>query len=67
MLQTIYVGKLLGIKVYIHWSFWLLAMYIVLTNLNQGFVSALKALGFVFAVFGCVFLHEMGHALAGRW
>ena len=67
MFQTIYVGKLLGIKVYIHWSFWLLAMYVLLTNLNQGFVSALKALGFVFAVFGCVFLHEMGHALAGRW
>lgn len=67
MFQTIYVGNLLGIKVYIHWSFWLLAMYVLLTNLNQGFVSAFKALGFVFAVFGCVFLHEMGHAMAGRW
>lgn len=67
MFQTIYVGKLLGIRVYIHWSFWLLAMYVLLTNLNQGFVSAFKALGFVFAVFGCVFLHEMGHAMAGRW
>jgi Zn-dependent protease len=66
MFQTLYVGKLLGIKVYIHWTFWLMAMYIVLTNLGQGFSFAVKALGFVFAVFGCVFLHEMGHALAGR-
>ena len=64
--QTIYVGKLLGIKVYIHWTFWLLAIYIGLTNLNNGLGSALYALGFVFAVFGCVFLHEMGHALAAK-
>ena len=65
--QTIYVGKLLGIKVYIHWTFWLLAIYIGLTNLNKGLGSALYALGFVFAVFGCVFLHEMGHAIAAKW
>ena len=67
MFQTIYVGKLLGIKVYIHWTFWLLAIYIGLTNLNKGLGSALYALGFVFAVFGCVFLHEMGHAIAAKW
>ncbi len=65
--QTIYVGKLLGIKVYIHWTFWLLAIYIGLTNLNKGLGSALYSLGFVFAVFGCVFLHEMGHAIAAKW
>ncbi|MEQ1827858.1 MAG: site-2 protease family protein [Pirellula sp.] len=66
MFQTIYVGKLLGIKVYIHWTFWLLAIYVVLTNLNEGIAGAISAVGFVFAVFGCVFLHEMGHALAAR-
>ena len=67
MFQTIYVGKLLGIKVYIHWTFWLLAVYIVLTNLDKGLGVAFQSLGFVFAVFGCVFLHEMGHALAAKW
>ncbi len=55
MFQTIYVGKLLGIKVYIHWTFWLLAIYVVVANLSQGISASLSALGFVFAVFGCVF------------
>lgn len=67
MFQTIYVGKLFGIKVYIHWTFWLLAIYVAMANLNKGFFGMLSALGFVFAIFGCVFLHEMGHALAAKW
>jgi len=67
MFQTIYLGKLLGIKVYIHWTFWLLAIFVAISNLNNGVAASASALGFVFAVFGCVFLHEMGHALAGKW
>ena len=67
MFQTVYLGKLLGIKVYIHWTFWLLAVFVALSNLGRGVTASASALGFVFAVFGCVFLHEMGHALAGKW
>jgi len=67
MFQTIYVGKLLGIKVYIHWTFWLLAFYVGFSNIRLGLGPAALAIGFVFAVFGCVFLHEMGHAIAGKW
>jgi len=67
MFQTVYLGKLLGIKVYIHWTFWLLAVYTGLSNLGFGLGAAVSAIGFVFAIFGCVFLHEMGHAVAGKW
>jgi Zn-dependent protease len=67
MFQTIYLGKLVGIKIYIHWTFWLLAIYVMVANLKSGFGGATSALGFVFAVFGCVFLHEMGHAMAAKW
>ncbi len=67
MFQTVYLGKLLGIKVYIHWTFWFLALYVGLNNIGHGFGQAASAIGFVFAVFGCVFLHEMGHALAGKY
>lgn len=67
MFQTAYLGKLLGIKVYIHWTFWFLALYIGLSNIRHGLGPAASAVGFIFAVFGCVFLHEMGHALAGKW
>jgi Zn-dependent protease len=67
MLQTLYVGQLLGIKIYIHWTFWLLAIYVVVFDLEKGLFGALAALGFVFIVFACVFLHEMGHAMAAKW
>ena len=67
MFQTVYLGKLLGIKVYIHWTFWFLALYVGLSNIRHGLGPAASAVGFIFAVFGCVFLHEMGHALAGKW
>ena len=67
MFQTVYLGKLLGIKVYIHWTFWFLALYVGLSNLGHGLGVAASAIGFVFAIFGCVFLHEMGHAIAGKW
>ena len=67
MFQTVYLGKVLGIKVYVHWTFWFLAIYVGLSNIKFGLGSAASAIGFVFAVFGCVYLHEMGHALAGKW
>lgn len=67
MFQTVYLGKLLGIKVFIHWTFWILAVYVGLSNIHFGLGAAASALGFVFAIFGCVFLHEMGHAIAGKW
>ncbi len=67
MFQTVYLGKLLGIKVYIHWTFWFLALYVGLSNIGHGLGVAASAIGFVFAIFGCVFLHEMGHAIAGKW
>ncbi len=67
MFQTVYLGKLLGIKVYIHWTFWILAIYVGLANMRFGLGAAASAIGFVFAIFGCVFLHEMGHATAGKW
>lgn len=66
MLRTLYVGNLYCARIYIHWSFWLLALLIVLSNLSEGLPHAVSVLGFVFAVFACVFLHEVGHAVAAR-
>lgn len=66
MLQTLYVGNFYGTRIYIHWSFWILALLVFLGNLPSGFSVAMSVLGFVFAVFTCVLLHELGHALAAR-
>jgi len=66
MFRTLYLGKLQGAKIYIHWSFWIFAIFIFLSGLGQGLSHAVAMLGFVLAVFGCVFLHELGHAVAAK-
>jgi len=59
------LGDIAGIGVYIHWSFWLLPAWILLSA-DGSFAGALASVIFVFAVFGCVVLHELGHALMAR-
>lgn len=59
------LGDIAGIGVYIHWSFWLLPAWILLSA-GGGLAGALSSVLFVFAIFGCVVLHELGHALMAR-
>jgi Zn-dependent protease len=59
------LGNVAGIGVYIHWSFWLLPVWILLSA-HGGLGGALSSVLFVFAIFGCVVLHELGHALMAR-
>jgi Zn-dependent protease len=59
------LGNVAGIGVYVHWSFWLLPAWILLSS-GGGLGGALSTVLFVFAIFGCVVLHELGHALMAR-
>jgi Zn-dependent protease len=58
------LGDVAGIGIYVHWSFWLLPAWILLSGGGLG--GALASVLFVFAIFGCVVLHELGHALTAR-
>ncbi|MFG0285361.1 MAG: site-2 protease family protein [Phycisphaerales bacterium JB039] len=62
------VGRLLGIPLYIHWTFAILLGWILFARMSAGatFLEALGTIGFVLALFGCVILHELGHAVAAR-
>lgn len=62
------LGEVAGIGIFVHWSFLLLVGWIVLLIMNEGgsFAAALQGIFFVLTVFGCVVLHELGHALAAR-
>jgi len=64
------IGTLLGIPLYVHWTFWVMVAWFMFGPLVSGntesLASALRTGGFVLAIFGCVVLHEMGHALAAR-
>ncbi len=62
------IAKFAGIGVYVHWSFLLLIGWVAYQHLSQGEggVAALRGILFTLAIFGCVVLHEYGHALAAR-
>jgi Zn-dependent protease/CBS domain-containing protein len=68
MSWSIKLGRLFGIPLYMHWTFLILLAWIAYGHYRQsGDVAvALAGVGFVMAVFGCVVLHELGHALAAR-
>lgn len=66
---SLYVGRVSGIKIFIHWTFLFLIVWILVSNFQQGknMASALYTVSFVFAVFVCVTLHELGHALTAKY
>lgn len=59
------LGKFAGIPINVHWSFWLLPLLVLLsTPPTAGAVTFRLAL--LFLIFGCVVLHELGHAMMAR-
>src|SRR5438132_737070 len=56
-----------GIGLYVHATFLLFCAWVwVLYWLAGGSAAALSGIGFILALFACVILHELGHALTAR-
>ena len=67
MFGTLTLGRPLGIKLAVHWSFWLLPLFVLFSNLGPlGVAGAGFKVASLIAVFGCVALHELGHAAAAK-
>lgn len=68
MKWSIKLGKLLGIDVYLHFTFLLLLAFLGFTcwRATQNVAATLQGVAFIVALFGCVVLHELGHALMAR-
>ncbi|NIP29993.1 MAG: CBS domain-containing protein [Candidatus Dadabacteria bacterium] len=62
------VGKIRGINVYIHFTFWLIILFVGYSYWKQGNDPSSTIIGilFVMAIFLCVLLHEFGHALTAQ-
>ncbi len=64
------IGSLLGVPLYLHWSFLLLMAWLMagpfMARSPDAMAAGLRTAGFILAIFGCVVLHELGHALAAR-
>lgn len=68
MKANLSVGRISKIKIIVHWSFFLLIAWIVFDELNRGgdIESILFNVSVTLAVFLCVVLHELGHALVAK-
>jgi Zn-dependent protease/CBS domain-containing protein len=68
MKWSLKLGRFAGIDVFVHWTFVLLLGWIFVAQLGAGgdAVTALRAVAFLLLLFGCVVLHEYGHALTAR-
>jgi Zn-dependent protease/predicted transcriptional regulator len=68
MKYSLGLGKISGIKIEIHWTFLILIFWIVFSSLrsNADPENMIWSVLLVLAVFVCVILHELGHALAAK-
>ena len=65
MFQSLRLGRVMGIDLFVHPTFWLLPLFVVLSS-GDGWDRIVLDLLVIFAVFGCIALHELGHAFAAR-
>jgi len=67
MFSSLKIARFFGINVQIHWSFWLLPLWVVLTwHMAPHLFPLWMTLLMIAALFACVVLHEFGHALTAR-
>jgi Zn-dependent protease len=66
MFRSVRVGKLFGIPLFIHPTFLLLPAWVAWNNPGVGPAALAFLLVCVLALFACVVLHELGHALTAR-
>ena len=68
MKWSIKIGRVLGIDVFMHFTFVLLISWVAYANWRQGqsVAAAVAGVSFILALFLCVVRHEFGHALSAR-
>ncbi|HUE88617.1 MAG TPA: site-2 protease family protein [Vicinamibacterales bacterium] len=62
------IGTFAGISVYVHTTFVMLIVWVGIAywQAEQSVGAAIRGVAFILAIFGCVVLHEFGHALMAK-
>ena len=67
MRQPFQLIRISGIGIHVHWTFLILVAWFMLIHLSIGGpAGAVRGLLLLLAIFACVVLHELGHALTAR-
>jgi Zn-dependent protease/predicted transcriptional regulator len=68
MKWSLYLGQVRGIRLQMHWTFLLLVAWIVMSLASRGAAvpEIVGGVMLLLAVFACVVLHELGHALTAQ-
>jgi Zn-dependent protease/CBS domain-containing protein len=68
MRGSLRIATIAGIGIFVHWTFALLIGWVVFAQVRAGADArgAGIAVAFVLLLFGCIVLHELGHALTAR-
>jgi len=64
--RSLRIGTAFGIGLYVHWTFLIIPLLAIFSGAGAGLDGIAFTLIFVLGVFGCVILHELGHALMAR-
>ena len=69
MKGSIRIATMAGIGIFVHWTFFILLAWIAYSHAAAGenFAKVVEGVGFIIALFFCIVLHELGHALTARY
>jgi Zn-dependent protease len=67
MFRSFKIGTLFGIPLYIHPTFWLLPAWMLVANHAFTLGTASFVIVYIVALFSCIVMHELGHALTARY
>jgi Zn-dependent protease/CBS domain-containing protein len=62
------IAKIAGVPIKVHWTFLILLAWVLIASWSQSqnALTAVAGVAFIVVIFGCIVLHELGHAVVAR-